>query len=213
MSSYAAEHNIRDDEESEDSEDQTTQVSTGQRIHPTLNQALAQFHEEDHHQVHREEGRQVVDSMMSYVVPGNGDNQLFSTMMNFLLSSPATITVLGRGEATDKGGVDNKFLDTLDRVSLKELPKDARCPICTNEFQNDEYPLVVRLPCDSRHCFDLECISPWLKMNKTCPLCREDITIVRKKRLEKLVDEARKENDENDKEEEEEGEGEWEMYG
>jgi hypothetical protein len=36
----------------------------------------------------------------------------------------------------------------------------------------DEYPLVVRLPCHKDHIFDLECISPWLKVNPTCPLDR-----------------------------------------
>jgi hypothetical protein len=39
----------------------------------------------------------------------------------------------------------------------------------------DEYPLVVRLPCDDRHLFDLECIRPWLKLNPTCPLDRKTL--------------------------------------
>ncbi|TID20683.1 hypothetical protein E6O75_ATG05447 [Venturia nashicola] len=43
----------------------------------------------------------------------------------------------------------------------------------------DEYPLVVRLPCDDRHLFDLECIRPWLKLNPTCPLDRK--VLVKKK--------------------------------
>ncbi|VEU22842.1 DEKNAAC103935 [Brettanomyces naardenensis] len=144
---------------------------------------------------------------MSYVVPDAENNtDLFQTMLNSLLSSPDTMMVLG-GESKGKDGVDNEFLDTLDRVSLKELPKGSRCPICTNDFRSGEYPLVVRLPCDSRHCFDLECISPWLKMNRTCPLCREDVTEVRQKKLEGLVRKAKEEGGEED---EEEG---WEMYG
>jgi len=39
----------------------------------------------------------------------------------------------------------------------------------------DEYPLVVRLPCDPKHIFDLECIAPWLKLHATCPLDRKDL--------------------------------------
>ena len=39
----------------------------------------------------------------------------------------------------------------------------------------DEYPLVVRLPCNDKHMFDLECIQPWLKLNSTCPLDRKDL--------------------------------------
>ena len=70
------------------------------------------------------------------------------------------------------------------------------CPICSNPFldgtfilhpyfhlpfpptktiQSDEYPLVVRLPCNENHMFDLECIAPWLKLHATCPLDRKDL--------------------------------------
>ena len=66
------------------------------------------------------------------------------------------------------------------------------CPICGNPFLegmvlsilsgafaltriSDEYPLVVRLPCNKNHMFDLECIAPWLKLHATCPLDRKDI--------------------------------------
>jgi hypothetical protein len=38
----------------------------------------------------------------------------------------------------------------------------------------DPYPLVVRLPCHPDHKFDLDCIRPWLKLNSTCPLDRQD---------------------------------------
>lgn len=37
----------------------------------------------------------------------------------------------------------------------------------------DPYPLVVRLPCHDDHVFDLECITPWLKLNDSCPLDRK----------------------------------------
>ena len=40
----------------------------------------------------------------------------------------------------------------------------------------DPYPLVVRLPCHKDHIFDLECITPWLKVNSTCPMDRIEMT-------------------------------------
>ena len=68
------------------------------------------------------------------------------------------------------------------------------CPICSNPFLDgkspstspnpvvpaekgmlDEYPLVVRLPCNKNHMFDLDCIAPWLKLHATCPLDRKDL--------------------------------------
>ncbi|KAG7863909.1 hypothetical protein KL919_001224 [Ogataea angusta] len=81
--------------------------------------------------------------------------------------------VLLQGE--DKG-IDDDFLDTLERVKISSVPKDKCCPICTNEFHQEEYPLIVELPCNSKHYFDLDCIGPWLKLNRTCPLCRVDVT-------------------------------------
>lgn len=39
----------------------------------------------------------------------------------------------------------------------------------------DPYPLVVELPCNTNHRFDLDCIRPWLKLNSTCPLDRKDL--------------------------------------
>lgn len=39
----------------------------------------------------------------------------------------------------------------------------------------DKYPLVVQLPCHKDHCFDLDCIGPWLKLNSTCPLDRKEL--------------------------------------
>ena len=81
----------------------------------------------------------------------------------------------------------------LDRVPNKLLKPSMDCPICGNPFLDgdsipffrlefpcltgmaDEYPLVVRLPCNKNHMFDLECIAPWLKLHATCPLDRKDL--------------------------------------
>lgn len=72
-------------------------------------------------------------------------------------------------------GVPQSFLDGLERVPKKVLKKDMDCPICGQPFLEDQYPLVVRLPCDPKHMFDLECIAPWLKLQTTCPLDRKEL--------------------------------------
>jgi len=72
-------------------------------------------------------------------------------------------------------GVPDSYLDGLERVPKSMLKKDAACPICSEPFLDDEYPLVVRLPCNDKHLFDLECIRPWLKLNPTCPLDRKEL--------------------------------------
>lgn len=116
-------------------------------------------------------------------------------------------------------GVSQEFLDSLERVSINNLPnkETADCPICTNKFIDDKYPLLVKLPCNVQqvngkkvngHIFDLECIGPWLKVNSTCPLCRFDVLEVNKKRKEKLEQELRKAKEADDEEEED-----WDDYG
>lgn len=39
----------------------------------------------------------------------------------------------------------------------------------------DSHPLVVKLPCQGEHAFDLECIQPWIKLNPTCPMDRQQL--------------------------------------
>ncbi|KAF3903193.1 hypothetical protein ABW20_dc0101092 [Dactylellina cionopaga] len=73
-------------------------------------------------------------------------------------------------------GVSQEFLDGLERIPKKELVEADICPICNTPFLLDQYPLVVRLPCHKSHAFDLECISPWLKLHTSCPLDRIDVT-------------------------------------
>lgn len=83
-------------------------------------------------------------------------------------------------ESTDRiTGVDQLYLDNLDRVSRKQLqsnPTDA-CAICAEKFLDDPHPLVVELPCHGSHRFDLECVGPWLLSKGTCPMCRKDLTV------------------------------------
>ncbi|RKF58100.1 hypothetical protein GcM3_184007 [Golovinomyces cichoracearum] len=84
-------------------------------------------------------------------------------------------------------GVSQSYLDQLERVSRKSLKKGDECKICGEEFLNDEYSLVVQLPCHPLHRFDLECVGPWLRLQGTCPLDRKNLQDDRKKRLQDLV--------------------------
>ncbi|KAI1867306.1 uncharacterized protein JN550_007037 [Neoarthrinium moseri] len=83
-------------------------------------------------------------------------------------------------------GVTQDYLDSLDRVPKKKIKKDDSCPICAEPYLDDQYPLIVELPCHGAHRFDLECVGPWLLSKGTCPLCRKDLT--EKKKVEIPVD-------------------------
>ncbi|KAI9879311.1 MAG: hypothetical protein M1830_008962 [Pleopsidium flavum] len=76
----------------------------------------------------------------------------------------------------DVEGVSQEFLDVLERVPKKSLKPDNACPICTQKFLDDQYPLMVELQCHHSQKFDLERVGPWLQLKGTCPICRTDFT-------------------------------------
>lgn len=96
-------------------------------------------------------------------------------------------------------GVTQEFLDGLDRVPRKTLKgKEAgeeadTCPICAERYLDDQYCLVVELPCKGRHRFDLECVGPWLRGKGTCPMCRAEVgkrkVVVEEKKTEEEEEE------------------------
>ncbi|RPA96847.1 hypothetical protein L873DRAFT_1202063 [Choiromyces venosus 120613-1] len=90
----------------------------------------------------------------------------------------------------------NDFLDSLDRVPKSKLKAEDMCPICGERFLDDEFPLVVRLECEGRHAFDLECIAAWLKIRTTCPMDREGL--IKEKKVVVVDDDEEEEDfDEN----------------
>ncbi|EAT86108.2 hypothetical protein HBI56_022530 [Parastagonospora nodorum] len=99
---------------------------------------------------------------------GSGENDLLANMIEVLRQN-------ADDPPTELKGVPDTFLDELERVPKKSLKPTDTCPICVNPFLEDQYPLVVQLPCHKDHYFDLDCIRPWLKLNSTCPLDRKEL--------------------------------------
>lgn len=90
--------------------------------------------------------------------------QLISSLDDEIQDPPASLK-----------GVSQEFLDSLDRVNRKKLAKDDDCAICKIPYLEDEWCLVVELPCKGRHQFDLECVGPWLRSVGSCPMCRQEM--------------------------------------
>ncbi|KAG0037730.1 hypothetical protein BGZ82_001982 [Podila clonocystis] len=57
--------------------------------------------------------------------------------------------------------------DALDQTAMS-------CVICLCEYEPDD--LLRQMPC--RHLFHKECVDEWLKLKRTCPLCKFDIARV-----------------------------------
>jgi hypothetical protein len=89
-------------------------------------------------------------------------------------------------------GVSQEYLDGLERVPRKKLKPSETCPICTEKYLDDQYCLVVELPCHHAHKFDLDCVGPWLLSKGNCPLCRKDLT---RKKAAVVLDEDEEDED------------------
>ena len=72
-------------------------------------------------------------------------------------------------------GVPQEFIDGLERVDRKKLGADETCAICAEIFVEDQWCLVVELPCQGRRRFDLDCIAPWLLLEGSCPMDRQEL--------------------------------------
>ncbi|KAJ7951297.1 putative Ring finger protein [Quillaja saponaria] len=71
-------------------------------------------------------------------------------------------------------GLDESTIESYQKLVLGESrripgPNDGICPICLSEFEMKE---TIRCIPACKHCFHADCIDEWLRMNTTCPLCR-----------------------------------------
>lgn len=71
-------------------------------------------------------------------------------------------------------GLDGSIIESYPKIVVGEsrrLPKpnNGPCSICLSEYQAED---TIRCIPDCHHCFHVDCIDEWLRMNATCPLCR-----------------------------------------
>jgi len=70
-----------------------------------------------------------------------------------------------------KVGLTKQQINRLPSQSLDQTLAGDTCPVCLEELATNNE--VRRLPC--LHVLHKECIDPWLKNNKECPICKFDI--------------------------------------
>ncbi|EAS07451.3 RING-H2 zinc finger protein (macronuclear) [Tetrahymena thermophila SB210] len=96
-----------------------------------------------------------------------------------------------------KNGVSENIFDKITTMRIGNTSQT--CSICYNGFEKNE--IIKKLPC--KHIFHLSCIKPWLKKQKTCPNCRDDICESLKqqqeKKKQKQQNKSKIDNDEGEK--------------
>ncbi|XP_016434251.1 RING-H2 finger protein ATL20 [Nicotiana tabacum] len=71
-------------------------------------------------------------------------------------------------------GLNKATIDSYPKIVLGESkrlpnPNDGTCPICLSDYQPKE---TLRTIPECNHYYHAQCIDEWLKLNATCPLCR-----------------------------------------
>ncbi|KAK3194628.1 hypothetical protein Dsin_025938 [Dipteronia sinensis] len=71
-------------------------------------------------------------------------------------------------------GLDESTIESYQKVVLGESkrlpgPNGSTCSICLSEYCSKE---TIRCIPECKHCFHADCIDEWLRMNSSCPLCR-----------------------------------------
>ncbi|AYV77619.1 MAG: hypothetical protein Dasosvirus13_5 [Dasosvirus sp.] len=81
-----------------------------------------------------------------------------------------TIHILKNSECKNTKDNDEKDLEQKNSTS-DLLGSDLSCSIClTNYVQNDNLGIL-----DCTHRFHMDCITRWLDVNPSCPLCRQNV--------------------------------------
>jgi hypothetical protein len=102
--------------------------------------------------------------------------RLLMTLIVFYHSFPPRLQ--GAQPPPKPRGATQDLIDQMPEIifshELHNGSQETSCAVCLSEFDDDD--VLRRLPCG--HNFHRSCIDKWLKRNKVCPLCLQDIEAV-----------------------------------
>jgi len=94
-----------------------------------------------------------------------GLSQMLASLMRRGLLPSAMMTV---DRSAPEGTLELQETVTFDPEALGDA---AQCPTCLEDFSKEH--VIKRTVCG--HLFHEDCLAPWLRVNRTCPLCRADL--------------------------------------
>ncbi|RID81303.1 hypothetical protein BRARA_A03893 [Brassica rapa] len=108
--------------------------------------------------------------------PGDIDPSYYMYLASLSDGDAADDAILGQMFDNEVGIRGNppaakRIVDDLPVVELTVEQGDVVCAVCKDEMVLEEE--VKRLPC--RHLYHGECITPWLGIRNTCPVCRFEL--------------------------------------
>lgn len=80
-------------------------------------------------------------------------------------------------------GASQDVIDSIPLEHFSASTSETSCAVCLSDFE--EQDLLRRLPCG--HSFHIGCVDRWLKQNKVCPLCVQDVEVLSQQRAESAL--------------------------
>ncbi|WVZ65623.1 hypothetical protein U9M48_014954 [Paspalum notatum var. saurae] len=86
------------------------------------------------------------------------------------------LQALGEAVGTQPRGLSDDLISYLEPFRHKctlfsRKRNNEECVICKTTYKSRQK--MIRLPCS--HCYHADCITRWLKINKACPVCNEEV--------------------------------------
>ncbi|XP_057444534.1 E3 ubiquitin-protein ligase RING1 isoform X2 [Lotus japonicus] len=107
------------------------------------------------------------------VVPGGVDTRDY-------FAGPGLNELIEQLTENDRQGpapvpVPERVIEAVPRVRIESghLKENPHCPVCQEDFEVGGE--ARELPC--KHVYHSDCIVPWLRLNNSCPVCRNEIPV------------------------------------
>lgn len=97
--------------------------------------------------------------------------EVINSLPNYKFKAKRATESKDKSEVDSESSGDGGFISAGTDKERFISGEDAICSICLGKYQdNDE---LRELQC--AHCFHVECVDKWLKINASCPLCKHEI--------------------------------------